>query len=325
MDGILCYVAIQGDRVRRSSLETLSRFRETGGAAGLRVDAIILHPKAEQFVDAVAAYGPARVLTVRHRLLERHLNEPFVRALERGMETAQASTLAMASSEGAKDVLGALGVRLDSAVLADVATVQLNDGVWEVTRPVMAAKRLARTRSLSPRTIVSVRSGAYVAVESPSEPEVVDVSLDVAEDAIRASVREFVTSASGQIDLAEANVVVAAGRGVKDDEGARLVNELASLLGGAVGATRAVVESGMFPATAQIGQTGKVVSPDLYFALGISGAIQHVAGMSNSRVIVAVNKDPDAPIFKYSSYGIVGDLYKVLPPLIDQLRVVRAG
>ncbi|MDX1741046.1 MAG: electron transfer flavoprotein subunit alpha/FixB family protein, partial [Rhodothermales bacterium] len=116
-----------------------------------------------------------------------------------------------------------------------------------------------------------------------------------------------------------------AGRGVKDDEGRRLVEELSEVLGGAIGATRAVVETGMFAATAQIGQTGKVVSPDLYIGVGISGAIQHVAGMANSRIIVAVNKDPEAPIFSYASYGIVGDLYRVLPLLIEELRRMRSN
>jgi electron transfer flavoprotein alpha subunit len=134
--------------------------------------------------------------------------------------------------------------------------------------------------------------------------------------------KEILASAGGQVDLNEAQVVVAAGRGVKDEEARRLVDELVAVTGAAIGASRAVVETGMFPATAQIGQTGKVVSPTLYFAVGISGAIQHVAGMANSKVIVAINKEADAPIFQYATYGLVGDLYKILPPLIAELKVV---
>ncbi|HYE57784.1 MAG TPA: electron transfer flavoprotein subunit alpha/FixB family protein, partial [Rhodothermales bacterium] len=125
------------------------------------------------------------------------------------------------------------------------------------------------------------------------------------------------------VDLSEASVVVAAGRGVRDEEARRLVEELAAVTGGAIGASRAVVESGMFPATAQIGQTGKVVAPDVYFAIGLSGAIQHYAGMSGSRVIVAINKDPDAPIMKVATYALTGDLYRILPALIEELRKVR--
>jgi electron transfer flavoprotein alpha subunit len=137
---------------------------------------------------------------------------------------------------------------------------------------------------------------------------------------IRIILKEILSSAGSQVDLNEAQVVVAAGRGIKDDEAKKLIDELASVTGAAIGASRAVVETGMFPATAQIGQTGKVVSPTLYFAIGISGAIQHVAGMLNSKVIVAINKDADAPIFQYATYGLVGDLYKILPPLIAELK-----
>jgi electron transfer flavoprotein alpha subunit len=145
------------------------------------------------------------------------------------------------------------------------------------------------------------------------------VAIDFDAGAVRQSLREVVRGSAGTVDLSEARVVVAAGRGVRDEEGKRLVEDLARVTGAAIGASRAVVDMGLFPATAQVGQTGKVVSPELYFALGISGAIQHTAGMSNSRTIVAVNKDADAPIFKVATYGIVGDLHKVVPVLVREL------
>ncbi len=270
----------------------------------------------------MAAFGADKIYTMKHAAFSRYVNEVYVDAIADAVESSGASTLVMASTEAAKDMLGALSIRLSASVLPDVAALEFVDGGWEVLRPVMAAKRLARMRATASPAIISVRSGSYGAAESPVEPEVVELRYPRVDDSVRLKIREVVASASGQVDLSEARVVVAAGRGVKDDEGRRLVEELAGLLGGAIGATRAVVESGMFAATAQIGQTGKVVSPDLYFALGISGAIQHVAGMSNSRVIVAVNKDPEAPIFSYATYGIVGDLYRVLPLLIAELREV---
>jgi electron transfer flavoprotein alpha subunit len=142
---------------------------------------------------------------------------------------------------------------------------------------------------------------------------------------LRQTLREVVGAATGAVDLNEARVVVAAGRGVKDEAAKALVEALAEVTGAAIGASHAVVEKGMFPATAQIGQTGKVVSPELYFAVGISGAVQHVAGMNNSRVIVAVNQNADAPIFDVATYGIVGDLYQVLPPLIEEIKRIKGA
>jgi electron transfer flavoprotein alpha subunit len=169
-----------------------------------------------------------------------------------------------------------------------------------------------------------VRSGSYNAEPESTQPEVVDVAFEFDEATQKQTLREVVRSGGGAVDLAEASIVVSAGRGVRDEAGRALVEALASELGAAVGATRAVVESGLYPATAQIGQTGKVVAPQLYVAVGISGAIQHVAGMANSKVIVAINKDGDAPIFDYATYGVVGDLFKVLPEVVEQLRVLNA-
>jgi electron transfer flavoprotein alpha subunit len=320
MDGVLCYIAVQDGRVKRSSLEVLTRLRELTAVTGSTLGALIVDEDPDRYVADVAEFGAGKIYTVKHAAFSRHVNELHVDAITDAVESSGASTLVMASTEAAKDMLGALSIRLSASVLPDVATLDSVDGGWEVLRPVMAAKRLARTRAATSPTVISVRSGAYGAVESPIDPEVFELSYARDDETLRLDLREVVTAATGQVDLSEARVVVAAGRGVKDEEGRRLVEELASLLGGAIGATRAVVENGLFAATAQIGQTGKVVSPELYFALGISGAIQHVAGMSNSRVIVAVNKDQEAPIFSYATYGIVGDLYRVVPLLITELR-----
>ena len=186
----------------------------------------------------------------------------------------------------------------------------------------MAAKLLASTTSTHPLVFISVRSGSYEVSEGETVGTVEEVAFDFDEATLGATLREIVQTTGDTVDLSEANVVVAAGRGVRDESGKALVDELASITGAAIGASRAVVETGLFPATAQIGQTGKVVSPELYFAVGISGAIQHVAGMNNSRVIVAINKDADAPIFDVATYGLVGDCFKILPVLNAELRKI---
>jgi electron transfer flavoprotein alpha subunit len=325
MSRILVYIATDGGRVRRSSLEVLSQARKQATALGMTVDVLVASESAAGHAETLAAFGPDRVLIVEHPVLATHRNQPLLAALAAGIEFSDPRAVVLASTEAAKDILGALAIRTGSAAIPDVASFELGATSVSTLRPVMAAKQLARTESTASRVIISVRSGSYEATEEPASPSTVAVPFDYDDSNPSAVLREMLDAGGDMVDLNEARVVVAAGRGIKDEAGKALIQELAELFGGAIGASRAVVESGLFPATAQIGQTGKVVSPELYFAVGISGAIQHVAGMSNSRVIVAVNKDADAPIFQYATYGLVGDLYKILPALIEELRVAKAG
>ena len=324
MSTILAYVAVQNGSPSRASLEVLSRARQIADGQGATCAAVVLSPDASAVADELARYGAQKVYTVSDPIFARHINTPVLTALEAVIAEAQPSIVVFPSSEGVKDVLGALAVRTGAAVLPDVASVEVKDGGVEALRPVMAAKLMARTRAEGDLVLVSVRAGSYEAVEAPTEAAVEEIVFSFDEATLRQTLREVVGSTAGTVDLSDAQVVVAAGRGVKDEAGKQLVEELADVLGAAIGSSRAVVESGMFPATAQIGQTGKVVSPDLYIGVGISGAIQHVAGMSNSRVIVAINTNPDAPIFDVATYGIVGDLYKVLPILIEEIKKAKA-
>jgi electron transfer flavoprotein alpha subunit len=317
---LLVHIATSNGKIKKSSLEVLSHARSEAAKAGLPLAALVLDPEPGRFTAEISAYGPARILTMADPIFATHLNQPVLQALKQAIAHAGPRVVAFASTEAVKDVLGALGAETGAAVLPDVSTFSVTASGVKATRPVMAAKILAETEATAGLVLVSVRSGSYDAVESPSAPAVESIPFQARD--LRVILNEVLASAGGQVDLNEAQVVVAAGRGVKDDEAKRLVEELAAVTGAAIGASRAVVETGMFPATAQIGQTGKVVSPTLYFAVGISGAIQHVAGMANSKVIVAINKDADAPIFQYATYGLVGDLYKILPPLIAELKAV---
>ena len=325
MSTYLCYIATQQERPTRAALEVLTYVRTLARRDGARLAACVLHPEAKRFVETLKPYGVDQVYLVQHPVLARHLNAPVLAALEAVFRAAQPALMALPSTESVKDVLGALAARVGAAALPDVATFDTGASVT-ATRPVMAARVLADTEAVTQSVFVSVRAGSYNAqpAERPSEPEVVEVPFVFDTATLRATLREVIAGTTGQVDLSEADIIVAAGRGVRDEAGKQLVEALARELGAAIGASRAAIEAGLFSATLQIGQTGKVVSPTLYIAVGISGAIQHVAGMAGSKVIVAINKDPDAPIFNIATYGIVGDLYQILPLLIEEIRRIKA-
>lgn len=320
MGKILTYVEIHGDGPKRSSLEVLTRCRQIAETTADDLEVVVAAPDAAAAVDSIARFGPTRIFTIAHEIFETHINAPLIEALALAAQKSNPDVMAFPSSEAVKDILGALAVRLGAPALPDVSEFDRVDGGVEALRPVLAAKFRARVRAEGRPVLVSVRAGSYTAEEKPARPEIEAVAFDFDRANLKQTVRRVETAVEGKIELTEARVVVAAGRGIRDEEGKRLIEDLASELNGAIGSSRAIVESGLLPPSSQVGQTGKVVSPDLYFAIGISGAIQHVAGMTGSRVIVAINKDPDAPIFKYATYGIVGDLYSILPKLIEAIK-----
>ncbi|TVQ09042.1 MAG: electron transfer flavoprotein subunit alpha/FixB family protein [Balneolaceae bacterium] len=325
MSLILTYIATSDGKIKRSSLEVLSHCREEAKKNGHTLAAVVLDTDPDSFTGTLEKYGASAIYTVKNPIFKNHLNTPVIEALAAVIDKVKPAVVAFASTEAVKDVMGALATRFDAPAVPDVASFKVTGDGLDALRPVMASKILAKTSGKGDMVFVSVRSGSYDATESPVSAELTSVPFDFDEGGLKNILKEVIKASGDKVDLNEARVVVAAGRGVKDDEGKKLVEELAALFNGAIGASRSVVETGMFDPSTQIGQTGKVVSPELYFAIGISGAIQHVAGMVNSKVIVAINKDEDAPIFQYSTYGLVGDLYKILPPLIEKLREARAN
>ncbi|HCD53713.1 MAG TPA: electron transfer flavoprotein subunit alpha/FixB family protein [Balneolaceae bacterium] len=322
MNSILTYIAIADGKIKRSSLEVLSRCKELANENGLTTEAVVLHPNAESFTDQISTYGADTIYINTHEVFTSHNNEAIVEALTTTAETSNAGILAFASTEGVKDVLGALASKLNSGVVSDVSSFSIEGDAVKATRPVMAAKMMADVTVTGSPVLVSVRSGSYELTERASTASISEIEYSPSTD-FKAVLKEILSAQGDTIDLNEAEAIVAAGRGVKDEEGRALISELASVLNAGIGASRALTEAGDYDPSLQIGQTGKVVSPQLYIAVGISGAIQHVAGMANSKVIVAINKDPDAPIFEVADYGLVGDLYKVLPPFIAAIKEIK--
>lgn len=323
MSSLLTNIAISDGKIKRSSLEVLSHVRKQADKKGHSAEAVIIDAEASKYIDEVKKYGPSKIYTIEDPVFKSHRNGPLLKALTKIMEKADPYLFAFASTEGTKDVLGALAANQKAAVLSDVSEFQLTGNGIMAKRPVMAAKILSQNEATGEKILVSVRSGSYDLDESEEDSEIVNVDFSIKEDEIRTRLREVISGSGDKIDLSEAQTIVAAGRGTKDEEGQKLIEELASVLNAGIGASRALTEAGVMDPSLQIGQTGKVVSPQLYIAVGISGAIQHVAGMANSKVIVAINKDPDAPIFDIADYGIVGDLYEVLPPFIEELKRIK--
>ncbi|HEX6982810.1 MAG TPA: electron transfer flavoprotein subunit alpha/FixB family protein [Balneolaceae bacterium] len=323
MSTLLAHIAISDGKIKRSSLEVLSHLRKQAEEHGHTLEAVIIDTEASNYIDQVKKYGPSKIYTVEDPVFKNHINTPLLKALSKVMDEANPYVFAFASTESTKDVLGALAANKDAAVLSDVSEFELTDDGVKAVRPVMAAKILSKNVAIDDQILISVRSGSYDLSEAEADSEVVSIDFSIDAGEIKSTLREIISASGDKIDLSEAETIVAAGRGAKDEEGQKLVAELASLLNAGVGASRALTEAGVMDPSLQIGQTGKVVSPQLYIAVGISGAIQHVAGMANSKVIVAINKDPDAPIFDIADYGIVGDLYKVLPPFIEELKKIK--
>ena len=323
MSTLLTNISVIDGKIKRSSLEVLSRCNELAEKNGHTSAALIIDESPGDYVDELKKYGPAEIYTIEGPIFKNHLNTPVLRALSKAVDHINPAVVAFASTEGSKDIMGALSANKNAAALPDMSEFDLTENGVKGKRPVMAAKIVSSVEAEGETIVLSVRSGSYSVVENASDPKVEAIDFSFDDGDLGIVLKEIISASGDKIDLSEAEAIVAAGRGVKDDEGLKLIDELADLLNAGIGASRALTESGVYDPSLQIGQTGKVVSPQLYIAVGISGAIQHVAGMANSKVIVAINKDPDAPIFEISDYGIVGDLYKVLPPFIEELKKIK--
>ena len=323
MSTLLTYISVNNGKIKRSSLEVLSRCNELAAAGGHESAALVVDADASSYAEQLKNYGPSKIYLVKDPIFKNHLNTPLLGALSTVYEKVKPSVFAFASTEGSKDILGALAANKNAASLPDMAEFELSGSGVKGKRPVMAAKIISSVESPEFPVFLTVRSGSYDVTENATEPTVETIDFSFDESDLKITLKEIISASSDKIDLSEAEVVIAAGRGVKDEEGRNLISELASVLNAGIGASRALTEAGDYDPSLQIGQTGKVVSPQLYIGIGISGAIQHVAGMANSKVIVAINKDPDAPIFEIADYGLVGDLYKVLPPFIEELKKIK--
>ena len=312
---ILVYLDVADNRVRKASLETLGLAHELAAQTNGKVAAVLLHPQSAELATDINA---ARVYVRGDAVFEHFHSEEYESSLAEATRDWNAQIVLFSAGEVERDLSGGLAATLDTAVAADVTAVEINQGCLEVERPIYAGKAIARFQFKSLPAVISTRPNVFAVAEAPGEtPEIQE--LDTAPGTPRTTVVDTIAPEQKKIDLTEAEIIVSGGRGLKEPDNFAILEELAAKLDGVVGASRAVCDAGWRPHSDQVGQTGKTVCPRLYIACGISGAIQHLAGMSSSKCIVAINKDADAPIFKVADYGIVGDLFEVVPAFTEAL------
>lgn len=305
-----------------NSFEVLGKAREVAAALGTQSVAALVGGDAAN-VEKVRSYGADVVMTVTSPLLANYRLSAYVKALRKAVEAANATVILMAATVRGREVAAVLGSELEAGYAPDAIDLRVEGGKLVAVRSVYSNNILADVTFSSPMQVVSIRPRSFPMPEPGAVGgEVKAVDAGLSEGDIKEQVIEVKSTDTGEVSLTDASIIVSGGRGVQQDpaKGFELVTQLANVLGAAVGASRAAVDAGYIPYKHQVGQTGKTVKPDLYIAAGISGAIQHLAGMGGSKIIVAINKDAEAPIFEKANYGIVGDLYQVLPALTAEFK-----
>ncbi|HYL54343.1 MAG TPA: electron transfer flavoprotein subunit alpha/FixB family protein [Gemmatimonadales bacterium] len=321
MSRVLAVLEQRDGALRKVSHEVVTGARRVADAFGnSTVDALVIAAGAVRGADAVGAFGADRVITLTNATFGSYAPEGYARAIADRVKGGGYDAVVLAASATGKDLAPRVAARLGRPLAQEVTDVAVEGGAVIAVRPVYAGKALLKLKIAGSPAVLSLRPNVFTPVQRPkagaSETTAVDGSAG------RVVVKQIKAAPAGTLDVAEAPIVVSGGRGLKEPANFKVLEELAAAFGGraAVGASRAVVDAGWRPHADQVGQTGKTVSPTLYVAVGVSGAIQHLAGMRTSKVIVAINKDKDAPIFKVADYGIVGDLFEVVPKLTEEIK-----
>jgi electron transfer flavoprotein alpha subunit len=313
--GVWIVAEQRGGALRKVSFEIASAARKLADELGEEVSAVLVGSGVEGLAPELAKYGVDKVYVADDAIFADYTTDAYSAAVAKVVKENDPAILLLAASVQGKDLSASLVGKLATGMASDCTDLKIEGGKLVAVRPMYAGKTFGEMVIDSYPQMASLRPNVFPAVENSKAGEVVKFDAGIPADALKTKVLETQEDTSGKIELTEANIVISGGRGMKGPDEYKILEELAGLLGAAVGASRAAVDAGWKPQVDQVGQTGKVVSPNLYIACGISGAIQHLAGMSSSKYIVAVNKDEEAPIFAKADYGIVDDLFKVVPEI----------
>lgn len=318
-------VLVEHDRgtPRKIVAQILTKAREIGEATGQTVAAVALGEGASDTAEVLGRFGAQKLYAWDEGQANYFVTLPMVEAVEHVLPRSGARTLLFPSTNFMKDVAARLAIRLEAGIITDAVNLELMEGHVVATKHAFGGATITRCYVDPERpALIGVSPNAFAAEEVAGQvPEIVELELQISDEAAKTKLVETVTEREGgRPDVGEAAMVVAGGRGLGEASGFDLLGELADALGAGLGASRAAADAGWIPHRHQIGQTGKTISPQLYLGAGISGAIQHRAGMQTAQLIAVINKDPEAPIFQIADFGVVGDLYKVVPRLIEEIR-----
>jgi len=307
--------------IKRSSFEAVNAAANLAKDLNTNAEAVVVGDTISN-INEVSKYGIQEITHIKNSELSNYSSSGYTDVISNFAKESGFEILIISNTALGKDLAPHLSVKLDAGCIVDCVKLSVSGNEIVCTRPTYAGKALVDVKLLSDKKVITIRPNVFKAqiTENANPPNV--VVKEVTSVNLKSKVTEF-KKAGGKLDVSEADIIVSGGRGIKGPENYHLIEELADALGAAVGASRAVVDAGWRPHNEQVGQTGKTVSPTLYVACGISGAIQHLAGMSSSKFIVAINKDKDAPIFSVADYGITGDLFEVLPALTNEIKKVK--
>ena len=329
-NAILVFIEQRNGEIKKASLEALSEGRRLADKTGGPLVALIIGSDLAGLTDKIAGFGPDRIMLADSPLLEKYSNEGYASQIAEAVKQAAPTILIMAFTAMGFDLAPRVAGRLQAGLITDCTHLEMGENnLLDVTKPLYSGKVVGTIRFTGKKLpqIVALRPNVFPLLEENinKEPEILQIDTGVTDADVRCKIREILKPDAAAVDLTEANIIVSGGRGMKGGENFGMLQEVADILGGAIGASRSAVDAGWIDHQFQVGQTGKIVSPTLYIACGISGAIQHFAGMSSSKYIVAINKDPDAPIFKAADFGIIGDVFQILPVLKEELKKLKAG
>ncbi|HSD27036.1 MAG TPA: electron transfer flavoprotein subunit alpha/FixB family protein [Vicinamibacteria bacterium] len=316
MATILTFAEQRDGRLRRASLEVVSEARRLAGPLGAGVTAVVVGPGSEALAAELASYGADRVVVFDDPAFGTYATEAWARALAQAVAEAKPAVVLVPFTAIGKDLAPRVAAKIGAGLASDCVAFDAKGGKLVARRPMYAGKAYATVEWAGEPQMATLRPNVFPLGQRDASRKA-EVEKAAVDTASRARVTEVKAAGAGKVQLTEAQVIVSGGRGLRGPEHFHLVESLAEAMGAAVGASRAVVDAGWVDHQMQVGQTGKTVSPTLYVACGISGAIQHLAGMSSSKCIVAINKDPDAPIFKVANYGVLGDVFEILPKLTE--------